>query len=115
MTSVVSERVLMRIHISESDHFDGKPLYQQIVKLLHDRKVAGATVLRGIMGFGASAKVHTDRFVDIATDLPIVVECVDTNERLEEILPELDRMITGGMITLERVQTRIVAKLGRRE
>lgn len=103
MTSF-GDRVLMRIHVEESDHFEGKPLYQQIVMLLHDRQVAGATVLRGIMGFGASAKIHTDRFSDIALNLPIIVECIDTEERIDEVLPELTRMVTGGTITLERIR-----------
>ena len=98
------ERVLMRIHIGERDKFDGKPLYQQIIELLRKRKYAGATAFRGIMGFGASSKVHTDRFLELSTDLPIVVECVETEERIRAILPELDNMIGGGLITLERAR-----------
>ena len=96
------ERVLMRIHIGESDRFDGKALYAQIVELLRRKEFAGATVFRGIMGFGASSRVHSDRFVELSSDLPIVVECVETEERINAILPELDRMIGGGLITLER-------------
>jgi len=87
------ERVLMRIHIGESDRFKGKPLYQQIVELLRARHYAGATVFRGIMGFGPSSKLHTDRFLELSVDL-----------RIEEILPELDDMLGGGLITLERVR-----------
>ncbi len=98
------ERMLMRIHIGENDKFEGKPLYQQIVELLRKRHYAGATVFRGIMGFGATAHLHTDRFLELSSDLPIVVECVDTPERIEEILPELDDMIGGGLITLERAR-----------
>lgn len=98
------ERMLMRIHIGENDKFDGKPLYQQIVELLRHRHYAGCTVFRGIMGFGANAHLHTDRFLELSSDLPIVVECVDTPERIEEILPELDDMIGGGLITLERAR-----------
>ena len=98
------ERVLMRIHIGERDKFDGKPLYQQIIELLRKRKYAGATAFRGIMGFGASSKLHTDRFLELSTDLPIVVECVETEERIRSILPELDNMIGGGLITLERAR-----------
>lgn len=96
------ERVLMRIHIGESDRFDGKALYAQIVELLRRKQFAGATVFRGIMGFGASSRVHSDRFVELSSDLPIVVECVETEERINALLPELDRMIGGGLITLER-------------
>jgi len=98
------ERVLMRIHIGESDKFDGKPLYQEIVQLLRRRKYAGATVFRAIMGFGASSKLHTDRFLELSSDLPVIIECVETEERIKAILPELDNMIGGGLITLERAK-----------
>ena len=100
------ERVLMRIHIGERDRAPGshKPLYQDIVELLRTRHYAGATVLRAIMGFGATAKMHTDRIEVLSLDLPIVVECVETEERIQAILPELDEMIGGGLITLERAK-----------
>ena len=98
------ERVLMRIHIGESDRHQGKPVYQQIVELLRSRQYAGATVYRGIMGFGASSRLHTDRFLELSTDLPIVIECIETEERIEAILPTLDEMLGGGMITLERAK-----------
>lgn len=98
------ERVLMRIHIGESDHFEGKPLYRQIVELLRSRQYAGATVMRGMMGFGATAHLHTDRFLELSTDLPIVIECIETEEKIEAILPELDKMLGGGLITLERAK-----------
>jgi PII-like signaling protein len=98
------ERTLMRIHIGERDRYHGKPLYQAIVELLRERQYAGATVLRAIMGFGATAKVHTDRIEVLSLDLPIVVECVETEERIQAILPELDRMIGGGLVTLERAR-----------
>jgi PII-like signaling protein len=98
------ERTLMRIHIGESDKApgSGQPLYRAIVELLRSRHYAGATVFRGIMGFGASAKLHTDRFDYLSSDLPIVIECVETEERIQAILPEIDRLIGGGLITLER-------------
>ena len=98
------ERVLMRIHIGESDRYKGKPLYQQIVELLRSRHYAGATVLRGIMGFGASSRLHTERFLELSMDLPIVVECIETEEKIDAILPELDEMLGGGLITLERAK-----------
>jgi PII-like signaling protein len=98
------ERVLMRIHIGERDRFDGKPLYRVIVELLRSRHYAGATVFRGVMGFGASGHLHTDRIVELSTDLPIIVECVETEERIKAVLPELDAMIGGGLITLERAK-----------
>jgi len=98
------ERMLMRVHIGERDKYAGKPLYQAIVELLRARHYAGATVFRGIMGFGATAKLHTDRIEILSLDLPIVVECVETEERIQAILPELDVMIGGGLITLERAR-----------
>lgn len=96
------ERVLMRIHIGERDKHQGKPLSQAIVELLRKRQYAGATVFRGIMGFGPSAKLHTDKFLELSMDLPIVIECIDTEEKIDAILPELDDMIGGGLITLEK-------------
>jgi PII-like signaling protein len=98
------ERTLMRIHIGERDKFHGKPLYRAIVELLRARHYAGATAFRGIMGFGASSKLHTDRVEILSLDLPIVIECVETEERIEAILPELDDMLGGGLITLERAK-----------
>ncbi len=98
------ERTLMRIHIGERDKYHGKPLYQAIVELLRERHYAGATVLRAIMGFGATARLHTDRIEVLSLDLPIVVECVEREERIQAILPELDAMIGGGLITLERAR-----------
>jgi uncharacterized protein len=98
------ERTLMRIHVGERDKYKGKPLYQAIVELLRARHYAGATVLRAIMGFGATARLHTDRIEVLSLDLPIVIECVETEERIQGILPELDRMIGGGLITLERAR-----------
>ena len=98
------ERVLMRIHIGERDKHSGRPLYTEIVELLRRRHYAGATVYRAIMGFGASSHIRTDRFLELSLDLPIVVECVETEERIQAILPELDEMIGGGLITLERAR-----------
>ena len=98
------ERVLMRIHIGERDKWKGKPLYEVIVDLLRSRHYAGATVYRAIMGFGANAHLHTDRVEVLSLDLPIVVEVIETAEKIEAILPEIDAMITSGMITLERAK-----------
>src|ERR1700722_4007002 len=93
------ERVLMRIHIGERDKHKGMPLYQAIIELLGHRHYAGATAYRGIMGFGAHARFHTDRLEFLSFDLPVLVECVETEERIMAILPELDGMIGGGLIT----------------
>ena len=101
------ERTLMRIFIGESDRaasgsHKGKPLHEALLLLLRERGFAGATVLRGIAGFGASARVHTDRILRLSLDLPIVIEAVETEDKIRALLPELDPLITGGLITLER-------------
>jgi PII-like signaling protein len=98
------ERTLMRIHIGERDKYEGRPLYMAIVNLLREKHYAGATVLRAITGFGATAKLHTNRLEVLSLDLPIIVECVETEEKIQSILPELDAMIGGGLITLERAR-----------
>lgn len=104
MHGLKGERVLMRIHIGERDRYAGKPLHEQVVDLLRSRGYAGATVLRGIMGFGASRHVSSDRMELLAVDLPLVIECVETQERIEAVLPDIDRMLDGGLITLERAK-----------
>src|SRR5436305_13815049 len=104
MHGFAGERVLMRIHIGERDKYNCPLLYSEIVRLLRKKQYAGATVYRAIMGFGASSHIRTDRFLELSVDLPIVVECVETEERIQAILPELDAMIGGGLITLERAR-----------
>jgi len=98
------ERTLMRIHIGESDKWRGKPLHQAIVELLRKERFSGATVLRGVGGFGSSSVYHTDKILRLSQDLPMVVEIVEATERIEEILPRLDEMVEGGLITLEKVR-----------
>jgi PII-like signaling protein len=104
MHGFTGERILMRIHIGERDKFEGEPLYWAIVQLLRKRHYAGATVTRGIMAFGASSRIHSAKFLELSLDLPIVIECVDTEEKIDAILPELDPMVGGGLITLEKVK-----------
>jgi PII-like signaling protein len=104
MHGLTGERTLMRIHIGERDKYHGRPLYEVIVHLLRERHFAGATVLRGIAGFGANARLHTEKVLRLSLDLPLIVECVDTEEKIQAILPELDEMIGGGLITLERAK-----------
>lgn len=104
MQGFTGERTLMRIHIGERDKHQGKPLYEAIVRLLRERHYAGATVTRAIMGFGASARLRTDRLEVLSLDLPVVIEVVETEENIQAILPEMDQMIGGGLITLERVR-----------
>ena len=95
--------LLLRIYIGEADHVSGKPLYQAIVERLRERGVAGATVLRGIEGFGANAHLHTTRLLRLSEDLPVVIEVVDEEERLRAVLPELDALVGDGLITIQPV------------
>jgi uncharacterized protein len=104
MRGLKGERVLMRIHIGERDRYEGKPLYEALVNLLRTRGYAGATVFRGVMGYGASGRIAADHMELLAFDLPLVIECVDTQEKIEAILPEIDLMIDAGLITLERAK-----------
>jgi PII-like signaling protein len=96
--------LLVRIYIGEADTWHGRPLYEAIVHLLRERGIAGATVLRGIEGFGKAARVHTARILRLSEDLPVLIEAVDEEERLRAVLPELDAMVADGLITLERVE-----------
>jgi hypothetical protein len=98
------ERTLMRIHIGESDKWRGKPLYQAIIEMLRAEKFAGVTVLRGVGGYGSSSHYHTDKVLRLSQDLPVLIEVVEYSERIETILPRLDEMIGGGLITLEKVR-----------
>ncbi len=96
------ERTLMRIFIGERDRYHGRPLYEALVELLRKRGFPGATVLRGIAGFGAHARMHTDRILRLSLDLPIIVEVVAREDEITRVLPDLDTMIDGGLVTLER-------------
>ena len=98
------ERTLMRIHIGESDKWHGKPLHDAIVTLLRQEGFSGATVLRGVAGYGGSSVYHTDKLLRMSQDLPIIVEVIESAERIEKILPRLDEMVEGGLITLEKVR-----------
>ncbi len=98
------ERILMRIHIGESDRWKGQPLYQAIIELLRSEGFSGVTVLRGVGGYGSSSIYHTDKILRLSQDLPIVIEVVEYAERIEAILPRLDEMVEGGLITMEKVR-----------
>lgn len=99
------EGYLLRIFIGESDHYAGKPLYEWIVLQARERELAGATVLRGMMGFGANTRViHTFKIERLSEDLPIVVEIVDAKEKLEAFLDLIDPHIKAGMVTMEKAQ-----------
>ena len=101
---IEGEGQLLRIFVGETDRHEGKPLFEAIVQLARTRGLAGATVLRGLQGFGAHSRVHTAKILRLSDDLPIVIEIVDRPERIESILPELDGMVGEGMITLEKVR-----------
>lgn len=109
--NIVGPGMLLRVYIGEKDQSNGVPLYQAIVERLRERGMAGATVLRGIEGFGAHARLHTTRLLRLSEDLPVLIELVDTEQRIRGVLPELDDMVGDGLITLERVE--IVAYRGR--
>lgn len=98
---------LLRIFVGESDTHDGRPLYEVIVETLRRSGLAGATVLRGIEGFGKSSRLHVAHILRLSEDLPIVIECVDATERIEAILPALDDLIGDGLVTLERIEIRL--------
>ena len=98
------EGKLLKVFIGESDLHGGKPLYQALVERVRAEGLAGATVLRGIEGFGASSHLHTSRILRLSEDLPIVVEIVDTTENIDRILPVVDEMVGDGMVTVERVE-----------
>ena len=105
------EGQLLRIYIGESDTWHGKPLYQAIVQRLREEGLAGATVLRAIEGFGATSHLHTTRILRLSEDLPLLIEVVDTAEKVQAALPMLEEMVGEGLMTLERVQ--VIAYRGR--
>jgi PII-like signaling protein len=98
------EAMLLRIFIGESDRWEHKPLYEAIVLKARELHLAGATVLRGAMGFGKSSRLHTAKILRLSLDLPLVIEIVDSEEKINSFLPELDKMISGGLVTLEQVR-----------
>ena len=97
------EAELLRIFIGEADRHGGKPLYEAIVHLARQKGMAGATVVRGLMGFGAHSRMHTAKILRLSEDLPIIVEIVDEAEKVASLVPELDAMIQEGLVTRERV------------
>ena len=99
-----NEGLLLRIFVGESDLHEGQPVYERIVHKARELGLAGATVLRGIMGYGAASRIHTARLLRLSEDLPIVIEIVDTEERIEQLLPFLDEVVEEGLVTTERVQ-----------
>src|SRR3954464_8212286 len=98
------EAVALRIFIGESDRYEHHPLYEAIVLKAREAHLAGATVLRGPMGFGKSSRLHTAKILRLSTDLPIVIEIVDSEENINAFLPDLEKMMGGGMVTMEKVK-----------
>jgi uncharacterized protein len=101
---IPKQALLLRIFIGEDDRFEGKPLYEAIVLKAREMQLAGATVLRGPMSFGASSRLHTAKILRLSEDLPLVIEIVDSEERIDNFLPVLDQMMSSGLITIEKVQ-----------
>ena len=98
------DAVLLRIFIGESDRWHHQPLYEAIVLKAREMHLAGATVLRGAMGFGKSSRLHTSKILRLSMDLPLVIEIVDSEEKIQEFLPVLDPMMGGGLLTIEKVK-----------
>ena len=101
---VPHDAILLRVFIGESDRWHHQPLYEAIVLRAREKHLAGATVLRGPMGFGKSSRLHTAKILRLSMDLPIVIEVVDSEEKIQQFLPALDEMMGGGLITMEKVQ-----------
>lgn len=99
-----SEAKLLRIFIGENDKHEGRPLYQVIVERARERELAGATVLRGTLGFGANSRIHTAKILRLSEDLPLVIEIVDEPERIHDFVAELDGLIKEGLVTLEKAE-----------
>ncbi|WP_192254264.1 DUF190 domain-containing protein [Mesorhizobium caraganae] len=101
---IPTQAQLLRIFIGENDRADGRPLYEAIVLKAREMQIAGATVLRGAMGFGHSSRLHTTKILRLSEDLPLVIEIVDGEEKIAAFLPILETIMTSGLITLEKVQ-----------
>jgi PII-like signaling protein len=104
MRQIDGEQMLMRIFIGESDKWEGRPLWTALLELFRVKGLAGATVLRGVAGFGAASIIHAAGILKLSADLPLIIEVVDSEEHLNQILPEVDRMMGGGLITLEKIR-----------
>lgn len=95
---------LLRIFIGEADRWHGKPLYEAIILKAREMGIAGATMLRGMMGYGANSRIHTAKILRLSEDLPVIVEIVDNAEKIERLLPAIDEMVQEGLVTLEEVR-----------
>ena len=106
--------LLVRVYLGESDRWQGKPLYKAIVEMLRAQGVAGATVIRGIEGFGAKQHLHSTRILSLSEDLPILIEAIDSEDEIRSVLSTLDEMVGDGLITLEKVEV-VAYRAGRPE
>ena len=97
------EKVLLRIFIGESDRHGHRPLYESLVELFRKEGLAGATVLRGVSGFGAHSVFHSAKLLRLSTDLPMIIEVVDAQEKIDAVMPRVDELMDGGLVTLEKV------------
>jgi PII-like signaling protein len=104
MRKIEGEQVLMRIFIGEADRWERRPLHMALIELFRQKGLAGATVLKGVAGFGPDSIIHQAGFLRLSADLPLVIEVVDTQEHLDGVLPEVDRMMSGGLVTMEKVR-----------
>jgi uncharacterized protein len=104
MRKLEGEQILMRIFIGESDQWQHRPLYMALIELFRRNGLAGATVLKGVAGFGARSLVHTASLLRLSADLPLVIEVVDSQAHLDKVLPEIDAMMGGGLVTMEKVR-----------
>lgn len=100
----IGKRLRVRITVGSAERYQGKPLFRAIIKKLEEHQIFGVTVIRGVGGFGSKARFHTDRLLSLFTNLPIIIEFVDYQERIHSLLPEFDSMISKGMITVEEVE-----------
>lgn len=101
---ISEEGQLLRIFIGESDRWEGKPLYEALVLKAREMGLAGATMLRGLMGYGSASRIHTAKILRLSEDLPVIVEIVDSQEKIASFLPVIDEMVQEGLVTLEKVQ-----------
>ena len=104
MRKLVGENLLLRIYIAEGDRYEHRPLYEALVEMLRKEGFAGATVLRGICGFGAQSVYHSQKLLDLSADLPMIIEAVESEEKVNAVMPRIDAMMSGGMITMEKVR-----------
>lgn len=103
MTKIPEQAVLLKIFIGESDKKNGKPLYEQIVLKAREMNLAGATVLRGLLGFGADSRLHSAKLLELSEDLPVVIEIIDSREKIEALMPYIDENVAEGLVTLEDI------------